>query len=68
MSKSHNCKKKSHKTSDPTWDAVTYGNSGGNPFDIEWLKYFNKVEGRDQVIFLYKEKGTENIVKHRILR
>tara|TARA_Y100001973_G_C5156766_1_gene311190 strand:- start:1022 stop:1225 length:204 start_codon:yes stop_codon:yes gene_type:complete len=61
-------KKKSHKTLDPTWNTVTYGNSGKNPFDIEWLKYFNKAEGRDQVIFLYKEKETGKIVKHRILR
>ena len=61
-------KKKSHKTLDPTWDAVTYGNSEKTPFDIEWLKYFNKIEGRDQILFIYTDKQSGEIVKHRILR
>lgn len=61
-------KKKSHKTLDPTWDAVTYGNSEKIPFNIEWFKYFNKVEGRDQILFIYTDKQSGKIVKHRILR
>tara|TARA_Y100001963_G_C6430387_1_gene286783 strand:- start:100 stop:300 length:201 start_codon:yes stop_codon:yes gene_type:complete len=61
-------KKKSHKTADPTWDTVTYGNSLKSPFRIEWQKYYNPVEGRDQVLFLYSDKKTGNIVKYRILR
>ena len=60
-------KKKTHKTSDPTWDAHTYGNET-HPFKIEWLKYYNKVEGRDQILFLYKDKHNDNIIKYRILR
>ena len=60
-------KKRMHKTTDPTWDAYTYG-SPRNPFDMEWIKYFNPIEGRDQIIFLYKEKKSGRICKHRILR
>ena len=39
-----------------------------NPFKIEWLKYYNPVEGRDQIIFLYKESPRGRICKYRILR
>ena len=60
-------KKKHHKTADPTWDAVTYG-SPKKPFDIEYQKYYNPVEGRDQILFLYCEKNTGKVVKYRILR
>ena len=41
---------------------------GKNPFDIEWIKFFNEAEGRDQIIFLYKDEKTGEIIKHRILR
>ena len=44
-------KKKLHKTADPNYDVRTYG-QGKNPFDIEWIKYYNSAEGRDQIIFL----------------
>ncbi len=64
--KSEKVKKKIHKTSDPHYDVHTYG-QGKNPFDIEWLKYYNKVEGRDQIIFLYVDKETKKPVKYRIL-
>ena len=59
-------KLKKHKTSDPHYDVHTYG-QGESPFDIEWIKYHNKVEGRDQIVFLYKDKESGEIVKHRIL-
>ena len=61
-------KRKLHKTADPSWDAQTYGNPSRSPFNIEWLKYFNSIEGRDQIIFLYTDKETKEIVKYRILR
>ena len=60
-------KKKSHKTADPTWDTVTYGSSK-SPFNIEYQKYYNSIEGRDQILFLYSEKNTGKIVKYRFLR
>ena len=61
-------KKKMHKTADPTWDTQTYGNSSKGPFNIEWIKYYNESEGRDQIIFLYSDKKNNKIIKHRILR
>jgi hypothetical protein len=62
-------KKKIHKTKDPTWDTHTYSNDNSNyPFDIEYMKYHNPREGRDQIIFLYTDKDTKKICKHRILR
>lgn len=57
-------KKKSHKTSDPTWSTQTYGNSK-NPFSIEWIR--TEAFGATRIIFLYKSKETEEIVKYRIL-
>tara|TARA_Y100000310_G_scaffold146412_1_gene145723 strand:+ start:856 stop:1059 length:204 start_codon:yes stop_codon:yes gene_type:complete len=60
-------RKKRWKTKDPTWETQTYG-SGKTPFEIEWLKYYNPVEGRDQILFLYKDKKTKGICKYRILR
>lgn len=57
-------KKKSHKTSDPTWNTHTYGNSK-KPFLIEWIK--TEVLGATKIIFLYKSKETNEIVKYRIL-
>ena len=59
-------KKKIHKTNDPYYDVYTYG-QGKSPFDIEWIKYYNPREGRDQIIFLYKGKDDNKIYKHRIL-
>jgi hypothetical protein len=62
-----NTRKKMHKTADPTWHTYTYGNSSKSPFNIEWVKYFNPMEGRDQIVFLYSCKETGKIAKHRIL-
>ncbi len=63
-------KKRAHKTSDPTWNTHTYGHNNDSkyPFDMEYLKYHNPREGRDQVIFLYKDKDTKKICKYRVLR
>ena len=62
-------KTKMHKTSDPTWDTHTYGGTPSKKvFDVEWLKYYNQVEGRDQILFLYTSKDTGEIVKYRFLR
>ena len=61
-------KKKKWKTKDPSWDAHTYGNQRKAPFDLEWVKYYNPMEGRDQIMFLYKEPTTKKIRKYRILR
>lgn len=41
---------------------------GKNPFNIDWVKFYNKREGRDMIIFLYSDKRSKKIVKHRILR
>jgi len=61
-------KKRIHKKSDGFWDTSDLYRSGKNPFNIEWLKYFNEMEGRDQILFLYTDKRTKKIVKYRILR
>ena len=61
--------KKVHIKSDGSWDTTDlYRNTERNPFKIEWLKYFNPVEGRDQIMFLYSDKDTGKIIKYRILR
>tara|TARA_B100000029_G_scaffold476682_1_gene521026 strand:- start:134 stop:337 length:204 start_codon:yes stop_codon:yes gene_type:complete len=56
-------KRKIHKTSDPTWDTHTYGNPQKSPFDIETIKVYNPMEGKDMIVHLYKEKKTGKIVK-----
>tara|TARA_B100000959_G_scaffold183050_1_gene191354 strand:- start:370 stop:576 length:207 start_codon:yes stop_codon:yes gene_type:complete len=61
-------KKKVIKKEDGSWDTTDLYKSGKNPFSMEWLKYFNPVEGRDQILFLYKDKRTQKICKYRILR
>ncbi len=61
-------KKKAEKKLDGSWDTSHLYKSGKNPFKIEWLKYYNPVEGRDQIIFLYKESPRGRICKYRILR
>ena len=61
-------KKKKWETKDPTYQTHTYGNEGKCPFKIEWTKYFNPMEGRDQIMFLYTEPRTKKICKYRILR
>ena len=61
-------KKKVHKNPDGSWDTSDLYRTNRNPFNIEWVKYFNPVEGRDQIVFLYTDKETEKIIKHRILR
>ena len=68
--KRNKTKRKIHKTKDPTWDTHTYSGSNASkyPFDTEWVKYFNPVEGRDQIMLLYSCKETKKIMKYRILR
>jgi hypothetical protein len=61
-------KKKVHKNPDGSWDTSDLYRISRNPFNIEWVKYFNPVEGRDQIMFLYTDKETKKIIKHRILR
>ena len=61
-------KKKVHKKPDGSWDLSDLYRSGKNPFNIEWIKYYNQAEGRDQIIFLYTDKKTGEIIKHRILQ
>lgn len=63
-------KKRTHKTSDPNWHTYTYGHNNDSkyPFDIEYVKYYNPREGRDQVLFLYTDKHTKKICKYRVLR
>ena len=60
-------KKKMHKTSDPHYDVHTYSGFK-NPFDMELVKYYNQAEGRNQVIFLYKDRDDGKIVKYRVMR
>tara|TARA_Y100000310_G_scaffold291084_1_gene318763 strand:+ start:440 stop:664 length:225 start_codon:yes stop_codon:yes gene_type:complete len=62
-------KKKPKKRNDGSWDTSDlYRNTSRHPFKIEWVKYYNQAEGRDQIIFLYSDKNTKKIIKHRILR
>lgn len=61
-------KKKPAKKKDGSWNTEDLYRCRYNPFDIDWVKYYNRQEGRDQIIFLYSDKKTKKIVKHRILR
>ena len=61
-------KRKPTKKADGSWDLTDLYKSGKNPFDIEWLKYFNPIEGRDQILFLYTDPQTKKICKYRVLR
>tara|TARA_B100000959_G_C14552420_1_gene448216 strand:- start:60 stop:272 length:213 start_codon:yes stop_codon:yes gene_type:complete len=62
-------KKKPIKKDDGSWDlSDLYRNSDRYPFLIEWQKYYNTAEGRDQIIFFYKDRKSKKIVKYRILR
>lgn len=64
-----NRKKKVVKKSDGSWDTSDlYRHEDKHPFNIEYVKYYNPVEGRNQIIFLYSDKKTNRIIKHRILR
>ena len=61
--------KKVHIKADVSWDLTDlYRNSSKHPFNIEWQKYYNPMEGRDQIMFLYSDKNTGKIVKYRVLR
>ena len=61
--------KKVHIKADGSWDLTDlYRNSSKHPFNIEWQKYYNPNEGRDQIMFLYSDKYTGKIVKYRVLR
>ena len=56
-------KKKPIKKKDGSWDTSDlYRNTSRNPFNIEWIKYFNPMEGRDQIMFLYSDKVTKKII------
>ena len=66
--KTKKVKKKVHRKNDGSWDTSDLYRSGKSPFDIEWIKYYNEAEGRDQILFLYKDKLTKKIFKYRILR
>jgi len=69
MKKNKKTKRKITKKSDGSWDTSDlYRNTSRFPFNIEWLKYYNPVEGRDQIMFLYSDKKTKSICKYRILR
>ena len=62
-------KRKVIKKQDGSWDTSDlYRNTSKFPFDIEWMKYFNPAEGRDQIMFIYTDKKTKKIIKHRMLR
>lgn len=61
-------KKKPTKKKDGSWDTRDLYRCGKSPFDIEWLKYYNPAEGRDQILFLYKDKISKKICKYKILR
>jgi len=61
-------KKKVHRKRDGSWDTSDLYKSGRSPFEVEWLKYFNPMEGRDQVLFLYRDRTTKRVCKYRILR
>ena len=68
MKQKQKVKKKPVKKKDGSWDTTDLYKSGRNPFNMEWLKYFNPVEGRDQILFLYIDKKSKKICKYRILR
>ena len=61
-------KKKVSRKKDGTWDTRDLYRCSFNPFSIEWLKIYNPMEGRDQIVFLYKDKKTKKIIKYRTLR
>ena len=61
-------KKKVSRKEDGTWDTRGLYRCSFNPFLIEWLKIYNPMEGRDQIVFFYTDKITKKIIKHRILR
>ena len=61
-------KKKLIKKEDGSWDTTDLYKSGKNPFSIEYLKFYNQMEGRDQILFLYKDRKTKIVCKYRILR
>ena len=61
-------KRKIIKKKDGSWDTSDlYRNTSKFPFNIEWLKRYNQAEGKDQVVFIYTDKNTHKIIKHRIL-
>ena len=62
-------KRKVGKKPDGSWDTSDlYRNSDKYPFNVEYVRYYNPMEGRDQIMFLYIDKETKKIIKHRILR
>ena len=62
-------KKKPIKKADGSWDTTDlYRITSINPFKIDWIKYYNPVEGRDQILFLYQDRRTKKIIKYRIMR
>ena len=63
-------KRKIHRTKAPTWNTHTYSGLEPSkfPFNIEWMKYFNPAEGRDQIMFIYTDKITKKVCKYRVMR
>ena len=61
-------KKKVSQREDGSWDTRDLYRCSFSPFVIEWLKIYNSMEGRDQIVFLYKDKKTKKIIKYRTLR
>lgn len=61
-------KKKPIKKSNGEWVTREPIYHRSNPFKIEWLKFYNKAEGRDQIIFLYLDRRTGVPCKFRMLR
>ena len=62
------CSMSSDTTKDNHWDTHKLYQCNYNPFHIEYVKIFNPLEGRDQIVFLYKDKENGKIIKYRILR
>jgi hypothetical protein len=58
-------KKKLTKRDDGSWDTSDLYKSGKNPFDVETIVYYNEREGKDVIIYLYKDKETGEIMKWR---
>ena len=66
--KTKKVKKKLSKRQDGSWDTTDLYRSGKNPFNIEYVKYYNEREGKTQILFLYTDKKNKQIIKYRILR
>ena len=50
------------------WDTHELYQCSYDSFNVEWTKYYNQAEGRDQIMFVYKDEETNKIIKYRTLR